>query len=123
MFYRQTNRSDILQQIASIASQSFELQFVPTLTFIATWDAVPAFDGRLQGLTNTFQVVLATNGTISFVGFVYRDIQWTGNALIGFNAGDGSGYSAPLTSTDAQGNGRESNINQPGIYAYRTDSE
>lgn len=123
VFYRQTTQSDILQQIAIIPSQISEFQFVPTLAFIATWAAVPAFDGRFQGLTNTFQVVLATDGRVSFVGFTYRDIQWTGNVQIGFNAGDGSGYFAPLTSTDAQGNGRGSNIDIPGTYVYRTDSK
>lgn len=123
VFYRQTTQSDILQQIAIATLQISGFQFVPTLAFIATWTAVPAFDGRFQGLTNTFQVVLATNGTVSFVGFIYRDIQWTGNAQIGLNAGDGSGYFAPLTSTDAQGNGQESNIDTPGTYVYRTDSK
>ena len=98
-------------------------QFAPTLAFIATWAAVPAFDGRLQGLTNTFQVLLATNGTHSFAGFAYSDIQWTSDAEIGFNAGDGGGYFSPLTSDDAQGRGRESNVMIRGLYVYRTDSE
>jgi len=48
--------------------------------------------------TNTFQCVLATNGTSSFVLFLYADglMNWIASdqdgtypALVGFNAGDG----------------------------------
>ena len=42
---------------------------------------------------------------------------------IGFNAGDGRGYYSPLTSADALGEGRESNVMSPGVYVYRTDSK
>ncbi len=49
----------------------------------------------IQSQENTFQVVLATDGSSSFVLFLYQDIQW-GTANIGFNAGDGvRGYMAP----------------------------
>ena len=42
--------------------------------------------------TNTFQCVLATSGTTSFVILLYADgeIQWDNNALAGINAGDGN---------------------------------
>ena len=120
VYYRQTAQPDILQQIEFAVSRASGLQFRPTLAFIATWDAVPAFDGRFRGLINTFQVVLATDGTYSFAGFVYRDIQWTGSEQIGFNAGDGRGYSTPLTIADIQSNRQGSNIMVP---VYRTDGE
>lgn len=123
MFYRQTREQDVIESISVTAFIATGYQFVPTIAFIATWAAVPAFDGRLEGLTNTFQVVLATNGSHSFVGFIYNDIQWTDNVLIGFNAGDGRGYSTPLTSRDAQGTGLESNVMIRGVYVYRTDGE
>ena len=85
---------------------------------------MPAFDGRLQGLTNTFQVVLATNGTHSFVAFIYGDIQWTtDDAQIGFYAGDGGGFFPLLSTNDAQGNGVNSNVDARGVFVYRTDSE
>lgn len=112
-----------MQQISYTASQVDEFQFVPTLAFIATWDGVPAFDGRFRNLTNTFQAILATNGSHSFAGFIYRDIQWGETVEIGFNAGDGRGYYSPLTLADALGEGRESNVMVPGVYMYRTDSK
>ena len=44
--------------------------------------------------TNTFQCVLATSATASFVMFLYADgkIQWSRRALAGINAGDGVNY-------------------------------
>ena len=123
VYYRQTTDPEIIRQISDTASQLTGYPFNPTIAFIATWDLVPAFDGRLEGLTNTFQVILATNGSRSFVGFIYGDIQWTRNVVIGFNAGDGGGYYSPLSGRDAQGMGQETNVMIPGVYVYRTDSE
>ena len=123
IYYRQTAQPDILEQISFTTSHVSGFQFQPTLAFIATWDGVPAFDARFQGLTNTFQVILATDGSRSFAGFIYRDIQWAGNAQIGFNAGDGHGYSIPLTTADVLDGRHGSNVMVPGTYVYRTDGK
>ena len=123
MYYRQTNLPDVLKRISLLASRASGFKFQPTLVFIATWDEVPAFDGKLKGFINTFQVILATDGTYSFAGFIYKDIQWAENVQIGFNAGDGHGYSTPLTTADIQDNEQGSNTMLPGVYMYRTDSE
>ena len=87
------------------------------------------FFPRIQ--TNTFQCILITDGTYSFVIFLYADglIQWSLgtsssiHAQAGFNAGDGvrattiSGSQTPeivnITST--------SNIGVPGKYLYRVE--
>ena len=39
---------------------------------------------------NTFQAVIATDGSKTFVLFLYQDIQWSRNryTAIGFSAGD-----------------------------------
>ena len=123
VYYRQTAQRDILEQIAFFGSRAGGFQFQPTLAFIVTWDGVPAFNRRFQGLTNTFQAILATDGTYSFVGVVYRNIQWAGSVQIGLNAGDGRGYSTPLTISDILGNRLGSNIMIPGAYLWRTDSK
>ena len=39
---------------------------------------------------NTFQVVLAADQQMTFVLFIYGDIQWGDRANIGFSAGDSS---------------------------------
>ena len=102
--------------------------------------------------TNTFQCVLATDGTNSFVIFLYDDIQWTtaeprplsssgsGNRLsgsghsellsdtfpaqVGFNAGDGVSFATiPGSRTEAVLNlTSTSNVDVPGLWIYRVDS-
>ena len=123
IYYRQTTQRDILDQITVvIATVSPELQFQPNLAFIATWDGVAAFDAELYGHTNTFQVFLATDGSYSFVGFIYRDIQWTGSGQVGLNAGDGRGYSTLMRTNDILSDRQGSNVMIPGFYVYRLDS-
>ena len=81
--------------------------------------------------TNTFQCVLATNGTVSFATFLYVDghMQWTasdcdnGGALeVGFLDGSNSGsYLFPpddLTDIDTG-----SNAGYPGKWLFRVDRE
>ena len=86
---------------------------------------------------NTFQCVLTSDGTHSFVLFLYADnlIQWTtgditGNnglggipAQCGFNAGDGDRFfSIPGSRTAAILNiYGTSNIDVPGLWAFRVD--
>ncbi len=74
---------------------------------------------------NTFQVVMATDGQLSFVTFLYDDIQWSDdNALAGIYlvmlpvvkipGSDSDNRSLILTNT--------SNVNVPGMWMYRVDS-
>ena len=82
--------------------------------------------------TNTFQCVLATDGFMSFVIFLYADglIQWgtlsTQKAQVGFNAGDGINFFSHNDSrtdniinidreTYPEGHGR------PGVLIFRVD--
>ena len=84
---------------------------------------------------NTFQCVLATDGFMSFVIFLYADglIQWTTGeasngvaAQVGFNAGDGTNFFSHNDSrtddiinidgeTYPEGHGR------PGVLIFRVD--
>ena len=83
--------------------------------------------------TNTFQCVLATDGTFSFVIFLYADglIQWSRDdraefdAQAGFNAGDGENHTTiagPQTELDIINIASASNIGVPGKYLYRVDA-
>ena len=72
---------------------------------------------------NTFQVVLATNGTITLTAFLYSDIQWERRAQIGFNAGDGYSFfmlNEALTDETVTIDER-SNVERPGIFVFRID--
>lgn len=89
--------------------------------------------------TNTFQCVLVSDGTLSYVIFLYGDgeIQWTtgdnsgGNygvggtqALVGINAGDGiQSLSVPESQTPAIINiDRTSNIQTSGVWIFKVNT-
>ena len=82
---------------------------------------------KLFPQVNTFQAVLATDGNITFVMFLYNDIQWSsGYTTTGFNAGDGVHYyTVPesLTADDILNLDSTSNVGIPGMYTYRVDQE
>ena len=66
--------------------------FFPSLVFVATWDRVAAYND-FSGRFNTFQAVIGSDGSRTFVRFIYGDIQWGGsNTLIGVSAGDGFNF-------------------------------
>ena len=64
-------------------------RFPLSLVFVATWYKAQSNNISYCNLTNTFQVVLMSNGLRTFVKFNYGDIQWGGSTtLIGVSAGD-----------------------------------
>ena len=79
---------------------------------------------------NTYQAVLTTDGISTFVMFLYRDIQWSGNATgtgVGFNAGDGirgfNLFDSLFNISDILNLELASNIGDqyPGVYFFRVD--
>ena len=73
---------------------------------------------------NTFQAVLATDGTLMFVMFLYEDIQWSSATSIGLNAGDGVNFvTVPesFTADSVLNLTNTSNVDLPGVYIYRVD--
>ena len=91
IYYRQDSNStttELVQQ--AVASEYPEAaSFQPSLVFVATWDRVERFGFSNGGRVNTFQVVVASDGTRTFIRFSYGDIQWGGfTTIIGVTAGD-----------------------------------
>ena len=72
---------------------------------------------------NTFQTVIAADQQMTFVFFIYGDIQWGRGANIGFNAGDGIRFfMVPAALTGQVLNIDEgSNVGVRGVYIYRVD--
>ena len=85
--------------------------------------------------TNTFQCVLATDGTTSYASYFYADdmIQWTTGdndggvnglggtpAQVGINRGDGVDFNviSESRSDDIINIASRSNINIPGVYVF-----
>ena len=91
IYYRQVSNSTIteLVQKALVSEYPEAASFQPSLVFVATWDRVESFRSSDRGRVNTFQVVIASDGTWTFVQFSYGGIQWGGvTTLIGVTAGD-----------------------------------
>ena len=72
---------------------------------------------------NTYQVVIATDGTETYVLFRYRDIQWgRANTNVGFNAGDGvRGFNLPRIAGSFSSFDSNSNVDIPGSWFFRVD--
>ena len=74
---------------------------------------------------NTFQAVLATDGTMTYVMFLYEDIEWGSNqTTIGFNAGDRfQSITLPesLTTEGVLNLENTTNVGIPGVYIFRVD--
>ena len=72
---------------------------------------------------NTFQVVVATDGIVSYVCFVYGAIEWGPFSNIGFNgAVPGRSFMLPQAlSFDTIDIEFTSNVGEQGLYIYRVD--
>ena len=69
---------------------------------------------------------MAADGSLTFVMFLYHDIQWSSGAQVGFNAGDGVNYfTVPesLTTDGVLNLDNTSNVGIPGMYIYRVDQD
>lgn len=95
IYYRQENDESIATMLSTdlvIQFPDIELEFsrLPlSLVFVVTWYKAQSNSISYCNLTNTFQVVLMSNGLRTFVKFNYGDIQWGGSTtLIGVSAGD-----------------------------------
>ncbi len=69
---------------------------------------------------NTFQVVISTDGQLSFVTFLYDDIQWSpDNSLAGI-------FFSSITQVKIPASARNlpttSNVDVNGMWMYRVDS-
>ncbi|TFJ96299.1 MARCKS-related protein [Platysternon megacephalum] len=96
-------------------------------------------DNRITGEVNTFQVVLTTDGDLSFIMLHYSDIQWTTGAAsggdphtglggtpaqAGFNSGGSKNYfNIPGSRTPSILKiSSMSNIKSPGRWAFQVDN-
>lgn len=99
------------------------------MVITGTWYRVGYFPEAVDRL-NTFQMVLVTDESRSFVFVLYNDLQWSSQnvdgpyAQAGFNAGDG--VTARMLKYSRTRNitllVNESNVNVPGLFAFRVDT-
>ncbi len=72
--------------------------------------------------------MIATEGTMTFVMFLYQEIQWGDrNTVIGFNSGGPQGgfYNLPELLIDGLVLELDvlTNVGRPGVFAFRVDQE
>lgn len=79
VYYRETNEPHILAKAEESVQDNFHeyFDFKPTSVFIATWVDV-SYTTTVRDRKNSFQIAIISNGTESFVEFLYpeREIQW-----------------------------------------------
>ncbi|XP_052455414.1 sushi, nidogen and EGF-like domain-containing protein 1 [Carassius gibelio] len=141
VFYRESKDPTILRRATADINHYFTEfpMFVTTWVLIATWHQVTFFGGSSITPVNTFQVVLITDGELSFTIFQYHNMSWTTGmhatsggdlaglggiaAQAGFNAGDGRRYfNIPGSRTDDIVEVETTtNVGYPGRWVFRID--
>ncbi|XP_025965131.1 sushi, nidogen and EGF-like domain-containing protein 1 isoform X4 [Dromaius novaehollandiae] len=141
VYYRESKDQAILARATKDIAQYFPEfpDFSAQWVFIATWYRVTFFGGSSFSPVNTFQIVLITDGKLSFTIFNYESITWTTGmhassggdfaglggiaAQAGFNAGDGKRYfNIPGSRTDDIADVEmTTNVGIPGRWVFRID--
>ncbi|NXH17708.1 SNED1 protein, partial [Bucco capensis] len=141
VYYRESTEQSILERASRDIAQYFPEfpEFSAQWVFIATWYRVTFFGGNSFSPVNTFQIVLITDGKLSFTIFNYESITWTTGmhassggdfaglggiaAQAGFNAGDGKRYfNIPGSRTDDIADVEmTTNVGIPGRWVFRID--
>lgn len=81
VYYRETDESHVLSKAEESVQDNFRdyYDFKPTSVFITTWLDV-TYSSNVSQYTprNSFQIAIISNGTESFVEFLYpeKEIQW-----------------------------------------------
>ena len=77
IYYRLINNSQTLNQIGLEISSLYYLNktsFVPTNAFIVTWDAVPPYSSSPANTFASFQLIISTDGSNSFLTINYGSL-------------------------------------------------
>nr|XP_055031164.1 alpha-tectorin isoform X1 [Misgurnus anguillicaudatus] len=121
--YQQYTSGDVLTQATQDINQYFpDLSFSASWVFVATWDRVAYYS--YSGTETSFQVVLISNGHLSFVLMNYGRIAPSQRYVqAGYENMDSSYYFSVTGSlqTDFTGLTYSSNVNVTGRWAFRTD--
>ncbi|KAJ9588281.1 hypothetical protein L9F63_018354, partial [Diploptera punctata] len=133
VYYRETQEESLLQRAAGSVHDAFSYadEFQPTSLFIATWEDV-GYHNRGTDKVNTFQVVVSSDGSDSYVEFLYPEggIQWiqgTGQASglpdaraqAGLVSGDGRLYTLRGSGTDQiQNLDKWTNVGIEGLWLF-----
>jgi len=126
IYYRESSNSTDLTQAKSDIVKVYFNTFNPTRLYITTWYQVAAYGGTSTTF-NTFQLVIVTNGSISFLVFNFEQMSWASPpsgslfANFGYSAGDNINYYSHPDSFTANivNVSLQSNVNVPGKWIFR----
>ncbi|XP_067286739.1 uncharacterized protein [Pseudorasbora parva] len=118
--YRQVTRGGLLLVASNNINQYFpNLNFTASWLFIATWNKVPYFNNSQS--RSSFQVVLVSDGSLSFVMMNYGNISSTDQSFqAGYGTVNSTNYfSIPVPDENKLYN--SSNVNVLGRWTFRVD--
>ncbi|KAK2876892.1 hypothetical protein Q8A67_020988 [Cirrhinus molitorella] len=118
--YRQVTRRGLLLAASNSINQYFpNLNFSASWLFIATWDKVPYYNNPQSN--SSFQVVLVSGGSLSFVMMNYGNISSTYQQFqAGYGTVNATNYfSIPVPDENQLFN--SSNVNVSGRWVFRVD--
>ncbi|KRZ15399.1 EGF-like domain-containing protein, partial [Trichinella zimbabwensis] len=128
VYFRETTDPQILSLAASEVQlqYNYDSSFTPSSVFIVTWEnlAPPMASNDLpDSHRNLFQAALIMSENGSFAHIIYSKLKWHGNAIVGFNNGDGIEHlTLPWSgSSDVLKVGAESDIGIPGEWMFKLD--
>ncbi len=139
VLYLETQDSQLILRSAREVNTAFpnlHSPFTPVNLFIVTWLQVSPPNGTevswykqddhtINSLlqTNTFQVIIAYDGHLSFVTLLYEDIQWTDDHTVaGIFFNTFLVVDIPESNSDLRNLTTTSNVDMPGMWMYRVDS-
>ena len=128
VFYRLSSDPSEMYIIYSLFRQEFNEVFAPSYAVIVTWRNLPENGTRGPMGSNSFQAVITTDGTESYVILFYNSIDLTTPAEVGFNFGDGQSYYSEASLRDGTSMGIESrsnlgNVEKDGLYIFSLHSK
>ncbi|TRY83024.1 hypothetical protein DNTS_007642 [Danionella cerebrum] len=123
--YHQYTSGSVLTQATQDINQYFsDLSFSATWVFVATWDRVPYYSNSDYYLDVSFQVVLISDGHLSFILMNYGTIAPSPRFVEAGYDTISSRYYASIRGSqqnDVTNLEHSSNVNVPGRWAFRAD--
>ncbi|MFT7814746.1 uncharacterized protein LOC107095177, partial [Arapaima gigas] len=126
IYYRQVTSGSFLQQVTSDINQYFpQLSFTATWAFIATWNWTEPYNDYsniVKYLDTNFQVVLVTDGNLSFTVMNYGTLS-PEITQVGYETVESKNYfSVPGSfQSNITNLSFTSNVNTAGRWVFRTD--
>ncbi|XP_014801272.1 PREDICTED: mucin-4 [Calidris pugnax] len=131
-----STRDPLVRDVEAKIEKYLQTPYTAKWTLKVTWEKAPAYPSRRDDTqTNTYQAVLTTDGSHSFVLLLYQDggMRWdytklaAHNVLIGFSSGDGYAQNNELTQQPPAVKYRpdqhsSAGTDVRGLWIYRLDS-